>query len=229
MEISKENAIVGYKMFDCDWKCKGFQYEVGKSYHHDGEVEACSSGFHFCEKLEDCFSYYPSVTWNHIAKVKGWGNVSKHSDDSKIAVSDIEILEEIPFDKIGEFCKKDGVSYSDGVYNCLGVSGIKGVANEIFPKAKKEVFRIFGKVVTIDRFTEVMENIKRLCGSWHPRVNNAFKLYAQYGKEWSKVPADRITGNATLDWSEMPKEAIEYIKSLPEFNAKEFKRITAIK
>lgn len=41
----------GYKGFDKNLQCRGFQYEVGKTYElGDKKLEMCSNGFHFCKK-----------------------------------------------------------------------------------------------------------------------------------------------------------------------------------
>ena len=53
-----EKTVKGYKVFNPDWTCRGFQYKVGESYEMDKEPIACERGFHFCERLEDCFNYY---------------------------------------------------------------------------------------------------------------------------------------------------------------------------
>ena len=42
----------GYKIFDADWKCRGFQYEVGKTYETKEKISLCNAGFHFCKKIE---------------------------------------------------------------------------------------------------------------------------------------------------------------------------------
>ena len=31
-KTKNKNVVKGYKMFNSDWTCKGFQYEVGKTY-----------------------------------------------------------------------------------------------------------------------------------------------------------------------------------------------------
>lgn len=59
----------GYKVFNNDWTCNGFQYEVGQTYEMKDKPKLCNQGFHFCLKLEDCFKYYTSVQWNKIAVV----------------------------------------------------------------------------------------------------------------------------------------------------------------
>lgn len=38
----------GYKGFDSNFKCRDFQYEVGREYETDEELELCENGFHFC-------------------------------------------------------------------------------------------------------------------------------------------------------------------------------------
>ena len=69
--ISKENAIVAYKAFDENFRCRGFMYEVGKEYHINGDVEMCENGFHACKDLMDTFSYYP-IGNSRFAIVKLW-------------------------------------------------------------------------------------------------------------------------------------------------------------
>lgn len=42
--------IDGYKGTDCDMKCRGFQYEIGKQHDIVGDVKECVNGFHLCLK-----------------------------------------------------------------------------------------------------------------------------------------------------------------------------------
>ena len=79
-----------YKGFTKDMKCMDFQYEEGKEYVHDGEVSVCNSGFHACERPLDCFNYYsPSESVYHEVEING--DVSKATDDSKVAGSKIKV------------------------------------------------------------------------------------------------------------------------------------------
>ncbi|WP_136441754.1 DUF7666 domain-containing protein [Haemophilus influenzae] len=93
--MTEENKeIIAYKGFKQDWTCRGYQYEVGKTYEHKGNVEACESGFHACEYPLDVLSYYsPAVS--KFAVVKMSGETSKDSDDTKIASAKITIETEI--------------------------------------------------------------------------------------------------------------------------------------
>ena len=90
--------MIGYKAFNADMTCRGFQYEIGKSYEMDGKIELCNNGYHFCEKIADCFSYYNN-TDTRFAKIEAYGEVIKSYEDSKCVTNKIRIIEEIPRDE----------------------------------------------------------------------------------------------------------------------------------
>ena len=47
-----------YKATDKDMKCRGFQYELGKTAEFDGDIELCEKGLHACEMPLDVLGYY---------------------------------------------------------------------------------------------------------------------------------------------------------------------------
>ena len=95
LKMTEENKeIIAYKGFDKNWKCRGYQYEIGKTYEHEGKAEACESGFHSCEYPLDILSYY-APSESKFALVKASGEISKGNDDSKIASTKITIEAEL--------------------------------------------------------------------------------------------------------------------------------------
>ena len=98
---------IAYKGFDKDLKCRGFQYEVGHTYIHQGEVKACKSGFHSCENPFDVLSYYSYQDFNRFAVVELKGDIKDHASDSKLASAEITIKAELT---IPQFVQK-GVDY----------------------------------------------------------------------------------------------------------------------
>ena len=80
-----------YKGFDKNMKCRDFQYEIGKTYIHDGDTKACHSGFHACEYPLDVFGYYQPAD-SVYCETEQSGTISKHDDDSKVASSEIKII-----------------------------------------------------------------------------------------------------------------------------------------
>ena len=91
----EENKIIAYKGFDENLCCKGFQYEIGKEYVHEGEIECCESGFHACTNPFDVLDYYPSDSRNRFCVVEQSGMIKTGNDDSKQASSKIKIKAEI--------------------------------------------------------------------------------------------------------------------------------------
>jgi hypothetical protein len=89
----KTRIIKGYKGFDKDLKCRGFQYEEGKEYETDKKPVRCTeNGFHLCENPLDTWTYYPLNSGSKYYQVEGSGDVSRaEKEDSKIAVQKIKI------------------------------------------------------------------------------------------------------------------------------------------
>ncbi|ECV2699543.1 hypothetical protein AFF03_24795 [Salmonella enterica subsp. enterica serovar Mbandaka] len=87
--------IVTFKGFNKDLKCRDFQFEIGKTFHHEGKVEACGSGFHACECPFDVFSYY-SPADSRFAETISFGITDREEDgDTKIASASITIKAEL--------------------------------------------------------------------------------------------------------------------------------------
>ncbi|EAW0930028.1 hypothetical protein EEQ77_23315, partial [Salmonella enterica subsp. enterica serovar Cerro] len=83
------------KGFNKDLKCRGFQFAIGETFHHDGKVEACGSGFHACECPFDVFSYYPPAESRYAETISFGITDSEEGGDTKIASSSITIKDEL--------------------------------------------------------------------------------------------------------------------------------------
>ena len=92
--------IKGYKVFNPDWTCRNFQYEVGKTFEEDVTPKCCDRGFHFCTKASDCFSYYGFNPENKVAEVLALGTVDTESDDTKCCTNKIQIVREISWQEL---------------------------------------------------------------------------------------------------------------------------------
>lgn len=94
-EQTVEQPIVAYKGFDKNMQCRCFQYEVGKTYEHEGRVMVCDAGFHSCEYPFDVFRYYEPSS-SRFAVVHASGQISRETDgDTKIASASIAVKAEI--------------------------------------------------------------------------------------------------------------------------------------
>ncbi len=92
--MSKETVIT-FKGFDQNLQCRGYQFEIGKTFTHEGKVEACGSGFHACESPFDVFGYYSPAN-SRYAVTESFGTIDREEDgDTKIASASITITAEL--------------------------------------------------------------------------------------------------------------------------------------
>ena len=122
MEEIIKREVIAYKGMNFDMTCKGFHYELGKSYK-TYKAELCKCGFHACLNPRDVLDYYPKYLSSRYFRVKLSGEITKCDMwDTNIAATEITILEEIPADKFltnTEWWKSENVIdllyFSDGL------------------------------------------------------------------------------------------------------------------
>ena len=121
-----KKVITSYKAFDKNMQCCGFQYEVGKEYEMDGEIECCNRGFHACKSPMEVWDYYDMLN-SRYAEVKQSGKIDAEENTTKVCSSHIKIKAELKLAdiiNIGVEWLKDITSPSkvkaDGVLNDNG-------------------------------------------------------------------------------------------------------------
>lgn len=92
-ETQNEIKVKGFKAMDPDMKCRGFQFEVGKTFRHHGRVIPCYSGFHFCKDIDDIKKYYGIDC--RIFEVEASGTITQHYD--KTVTDTLTIVREIDY------------------------------------------------------------------------------------------------------------------------------------
>ncbi len=115
----EQKVVKGYKVFNTDWTCRGFQYEVGESYEIEEPPICCTRGFHFCEKLSDCFNHYWLRSDNKVAEIESYGDISK-GDGGESCTNKIRIIRELTWHEVLDLCNSgrgNSGSYNSGDYN----------------------------------------------------------------------------------------------------------------
>ncbi len=123
----EQEKIIAYKGFDKDFKCRGFQYEVGKEYEEDGAI-CCEKGFHACENPIDVWGYY-DILDSRFAIVEQYDIIDK--EDNKTCSSKIKIKAELKFadfvklcvDAVVDKCKLNSKNDNGGYSAQIGSSG----------------------------------------------------------------------------------------------------------
>ena len=99
-ETIKSKEVIAYKGMKYDMTCKGFQYEIGKTYKTD-KVKLCEYGFHAYLNPRDVLDYYLEEYGSRYFKVLLSGKITKCNNlDTNVAATEITILEEINIDEV---------------------------------------------------------------------------------------------------------------------------------
>ena len=135
---AETEEIVSIKGFDKDFKCRGFQFDVGNTYTHDGDLVICESGFHAIEGHPlEVFDYYSPAT-SRFAEVRQSGQIARHARDSKVASTQITISCELSLSTIIERAvvwvfaraKSEGESHhATGYQGAASATGWRGAAS----------------------------------------------------------------------------------------------------
>ena len=234
----------GYKVFNPDWTCKGFQYKVGQTYELEGDPVCCECGFHFCIELKDCFKYYDDFSPNNkVAVIEARGAIS--TDGNRSCTNKITIVKEITWEdvlrlvNIGKSCSgfRNSGDYNSG--NCNSGDWNKTYFSSGVFNTKEEKIMMFNKPSNWtyrDWANSEARCILNQIGSY------LFKwVYSSdmTDKEKEEHPGHKITGSylKKLDesksaqkwWDTLSNNDKKIITSLPNFDAKIFEEITGIK
>ena len=116
-----------YKGFNHDMTCRGFQFEIGKTYTHDGEIKLCESGFHSCEAPLDVFNFYPPTALFAEVELDGVSEETHKQDTKRVSKS---LIVKAAIDIAGlvkaqvEWCsKKSNAALSKGDSSTAASSG----------------------------------------------------------------------------------------------------------
>ena len=147
--------MIGYKAFDQNLCCRGFQYEVGKTYTKPTkkeELRMCSdNAFHFCRELfaiEKCSNY--KLSESRICEVIA-GDIIHDDEKEKYCTNSITILREIVGDERLELINSGNHNSGDwnsGNHNSGNWNS--GYCNSGYCNSDRPPIRIFNQYTDVE-------------------------------------------------------------------------------
>ena len=176
--------------------------------HSDGN--SCSNG-NSCSDGNNCSNGNNWSDGNNCSNGNNWSNGNNHSNGNNRSN--------------GNSCS-DGNNHSDGTSMCYGLLQCEGAYLSVFCHKKNGIaYHIFNRKTTKQRAVEVLNHIVGF--HYIPKWHNITML--KEGEEWTEICWPELRENDTNSaWCDMPAEMLDYIRSLPEFDAQIFKKITGI-
>ena len=233
--------VKGYKVFNPDWTCRGFQYEVGKTFEHDGNIELCGSGFHFCQKASDCFNYYDFNSNNKVAEIEALDLVE--TEGNKSVTNKIHIVREIPWQELltivntGKDCTGLENTGDCNTGDCnTGDCNTVDFSNGVFC-TKEDTIKIFDKESNMT-LREWRESRARRIIVWNMETTVWIYESSMTEEEKEQYPSYKTTGGYlkvfTYEeawknlWNSITDKEKQEIMNIPNFDKNKFKEITGI-
>lgn len=136
--------VKGFKGTEKDMSCKGYQYELGKQFDLDEDLEpsVCHNSFHFCKELSSVFGYYSIGNGNRYFEVEA---LVKKSDldpnqrknysyitGDKYAAKSIRFIRELTPDEVFDgFGASDACKWDEAQKKRAMVTNIQAVRAEL--------------------------------------------------------------------------------------------------
>ena len=225
----------GYKVFNSDWTCRNYKYEVGKTYEMEEHPICCNNGFHFCTNLSDCFNYYSFNTNNKVAEIEALGEIDKSDDDTKHCTNKIKIVRELAWEEVLTLCNsgnRNSGNRNSGDWN------ITSFSNGCFNTEEPKIY-LFDKPSDWT-YRDWLNSDARYILNCMP-TDDIDWVYSEdmTDEEIKEHPEHETTGgflrtqNKSSErqawWNDLSEYWKNNIKSLPNFDEKVFERITGIK
>ena len=249
-------TLKAYKVFNPDWTCRGFQYEIGKSYSIKGDPIMCEKGFHACMKVSDCFSYYDFNPENKVAEVELSGIILGEDDDKQCS-SKITLLKEISWNdmlSLANTGRGNSGNWNSGNSNSGDRnSGNRNSGNRNSGNSNSGNWNSgdsnsgFFNSQTPDTILAFNKPCKRDIWDNAQKPDFIYRVEVPEWISWSETTGQEKIDNKnafvcegylkTLGYKEAwkkafdsaTKEDIKLLKALPNFDAKVFEEITGIK
>ena len=140
--------MFGYKGFDKNLKCRGFQYEIGKTFEEDAEPKYCERGLHFCELPLDVLNYYDysPIDGSRFAKVEALGTIDKRED--KVATNKLKVDSELTFWDLFKLQFKLVFEKVETSTTKVLTSGYKAISSSLGLKARAKANK--GWIIVVD-------------------------------------------------------------------------------
>ncbi len=246
--------MIGYKAFDENLQCRGFQFEVGKTYETGivkEDLKLCSDTvFHFCrelQKIEQVSDY--CVSSCRVCEVIAEGDIVTAGD--VYGTNKLTILREIPREELNKYNNCNSGNWNSGNCNsgscnsgncnsgscnsgnCNSGNWNSGSCNSGFFNTDSPLVRIFNKETNIPRNDIVFPDF--LCFDLTVWVSHDTATDEE--KEAHKIDIETCGGFTKaisykeafrIAWNKASKDEHKKLLKLPNWNNKIFMEISGI-